>query len=239
LLRQRLLFDLQYGNLQRREQAAKRLVQVSQETAVIWKSSHSSSATQRTSLGFSKLAISDTQQPSLSDKKPTPSLRSPFTETSATTLKASTEGKASHNTKRSSGDHVRPSLDERIRNEYVKQCGCSLDSGRQTSQPPAKGEVLSVKQCLHMYVHCSHKLGLPSVSLRTRRLLKQTREKCVEALLDPSETNRYAVSTLIELHHSDAFLAKSKTPREICHQRGIADLERKLRETERFRLLSA
>jgi len=71
---------------------------------------HSSLANQRTSLGFSKLANSDSQQPGLPDRRPTPPLRSPFTETSATTLNASTEGRASHDTKKSSGGHVRPLL---------------------------------------------------------------------------------------------------------------------------------
>lgn len=146
---------------------------------------HSSSANQRTSLGFSKLAISDTQQPGISHRNPTPSQRSLFTATSATTLNADTEGRASHescDSKRSSGDYVRLSLDERIRKEYVRRSGRSFDSGRGTPKPPAKGEVISFEQCLRMYVYCSHQPGSQSVTLRTRRLLKQTREKCVEVL---------------------------------------------------------
>ena len=67
-------------------------------------------------------------------------------------------------------------------------------------------------------------------------MLSQTRETCADALINPNDANRSAVSTLLHLYHSDAFLYKpSRTNTEI----DIADLQTRYQQSERLRLLGA
>ena len=69
-------------------------------------------------------------------------------------------------------------------------------------------------------------------------MLNQTRETCADAITNPTDANKSAVSTLLPLYHSDAFLNKP-VRRSIEYRNMIADLQAKLQQSERLRLLAA
>lgn len=70
-------------------------------------------------------------------------------------------------------------------------------------------------------------------------MLKHTRETCVDAITDPTDANKSAVITLLQLYHSDAFLNKPLRTSTEMHRNMVADLETKLQQSERLPLFGA
>ena len=68
-------------------------------------------------------------------------------------------------------------------------------------------------------------------------MLNQKRERCADAIVKPSDANISAVSTLLQLYHSDAFLSNPLRTSTEVYRNQVAELQHKLQQSERLRFL--